>query len=233
MIFNERNHAFLVCSYYKALKEKFGEKGIQTFIKATKKYAEQRGHRMALRVKEHGFDNDYPSYLTHSEWVKTPEEFDVKFIENVEGDVVTDTRKCPWHTQFKEMNMIECGVIYCQYIDKHLVKGFNPNLGFNVSKQLYSSEICELCFQKANVNKDRVKVMKESSKKYGKSNTMPFDYHTGHLYKTFKEVILEDFSLEGQLVVDQAINDFKIKYGKEALDEILKFEDTDFDKLPQ
>ena len=232
MILSEKHHAFLVSSYYIALKENFGQDGIETFIKATKRYGEQRGNRMGLRATEHGYKRDYLGYFTHSEWKPTNEEdFEIKSKIKLNGDIVAKNKKCPWYSAFLEMGMQECGEVYCQYIDKSLVKGFNPELILDVKSLLYTSDCCTFCFRKAKMNIRAILRMKKAEKKYGRINIKSFDYHTAHIYKTFKEVILEDFGSNGKKAVEQAINAFEMKNGKEALEVLLSFENMDFEKI--
>ncbi len=64
-MFNEKTHAFIVASFYKHLTEKHGERGKDIFIKATQKYAEQRGARMAMRAMRDGYPLDYASYFAY------------------------------------------------------------------------------------------------------------------------------------------------------------------------
>ncbi len=232
MNMTERHHAFLVCSYYKALKTRFGARGIETFVEATKRYGEQRGRRMALRATQHGFAKDYLGYFTHGEWVPTsPDNFAVEETTTDDGDLHTKVYACPWHAQFKEMDMLECGAVYCQHIDISLVRGFNPDLVLDLTDVLHTSGYCNFYWRGANFNEERAQIITRSREQYGSENIRSFDYHVGHVYKTFREQVLKDFGTDGESVISESLERFEIEYGKEALEQILQYAGTDFDAI--
>jgi hypothetical protein len=229
----ERHHAYLVCSYYVALKTRFGEKGIETFVEATKRYGEQRGRRMALRAAQHGFAKDYLGYFTHGEWVPTsPDNFAVEETTTDDGDLHTKVYACPWHAQFKEMGMLECGAVYCQHIDKSLVRGFNPDLVLDLTGVLHTSDYCNFYWRGANFNEERAEIIARARAEYGEENIRSFEYHVGHVYRTFSEQVMQDLGPdEGAAVVAVVEKDFALAYGTDALNEVLKFSETDFDVI--
>ena len=71
--FNERVQAYIVARYYVRLTESFGKQGRETFLLATRTYAEQRGHRMAQRALADGQELSYVTYYKYGEWVPSEE----------------------------------------------------------------------------------------------------------------------------------------------------------------
>ena len=60
-----------------------------------------------------------------------------------------------------------------------------------------------------------------------------FDYHCGHVYKTFSSITIAIFGLEGQKiateVLSKVLSKFGEKYGQDMADVLTKYYDTDFD----
>ncbi len=231
MKFTERHHAFLVGSFYKVLKERYHEEGVEIFKEATKHYAEQRGHRMALRAKMNGFEKDYTGYFANGEWEATPGEFEVteELIEN--GDLITKVYKCPWNDTFSEMGLLDGGVVYCTYIDKHLVKGFNSCLELDVPTVLHNYDHCTFYWRNANKDEAASELINESRMKNRDVNIKDFDFQTGHLHKAFSKVIRDKLNQNAQEIVSEANNYFSARYGEEAIDIILSYQNHDFSDI--
>jgi len=66
----------------------------------------------------------------------------------------------------------------------------------------------------------------------GKKVVMPWEYHVGHLFKTFETSIIEELGALGNRVVESALSEFAKRYGESASQQILSFQETDFTKLP-
>jgi len=229
MEITERTHGHLVGEYYKVLKEDFGELGIRVFAEATKRYGEERGKRMALRAKKHGFKLDYFAYMSHSEWEPTSNKnFDIReeFLEN--GDYCTYNYSCPWNDTFKEMDLIECGLEYCKYIDKALVKGFNENLELDVDSVIHNSDYCTFCWKQAKFDKETSKRINEVKKKYREENIKPFIYHIGHLHKVFKTEIINAHEKAGAYSIKRVLDKMESKFGSELVEVLKAFETVDF-----
>ena len=226
----EKHHAFLVGSYYTALKENFQQEGLKIFTRATRRYAEQRGHRMGLRADRNGYKRDFLGYFTHSEWTPTYEMKPTRKLES-NGDLIVKIEYCAWHSTFIDMNIQDCGELYCNDIDQSLLRGFNPELVLDLTSLLYTSDNCTHCYRKAMFNPISDSKSKEAADKFGLKNKKLFDYHTGHIYKTFKEVIMEDLGTDGEKVIEDALISYENKYSKDSLETILSFENTDFDQI--
>ena len=62
---------------------------------------------------------------------------------------------------------------------------------------------------------------------------MPWDYHCGHLYKTFLEVATEELGDVGLESMRAALDEFAARFGDEAAQVVLNYHETDFDRLPE
>lgn len=217
-MFNEKCQAFIVASYYKHLKELYGERGTKIFIKATQKYAEQRGARMALRAMRDGYELDYASYFAYGEWFPTVQAQSKNVGENNERRA--NIYKCAWADMFSEMGLKECGRVYCYQIDAGIVRGFNPSLPFKTHHNLSDSEFCDLQFIGSDLSKT-VPVPPDGKKDWV--------YHCAHTMKAYGEICLQ--VLKDAEVMERVHEDFEKKFGQDALLTMIENMQQDFTKI--
>lgn len=157
-----------------------GQAGVECFIKAVQKTAEQRGHRMALRAMRDKMPLDYNTYMAYGEIYAT-----IPGKTEMAGeypDAETRVYSCAWHDTFWEMDLAECGLVYCKEIDKGIVRGFNPELLFEQKSVLHNAPCCRLVFKNAALD-NSVPVSGDAKKDW--------DYHCGHYYKTFGNMCVQ------------------------------------------
>jgi hypothetical protein len=201
-MYNEKTHAHIIALFYKYLKEA----GIPVFIKAVQRYAEQRGNRMALRALRDGQKLNLASYLAYSEWTGTTH----MEVTNERSDdhLVVTISTCPWAETFAEMNLKDCGMAYCKEIDRSIVRGFNPDLFFELKSVLHNSAHCVQVFK----NIDSVE--KVPAPADGKKD---WQYHCAHLFATMTEVLTATGYGDR---VDKVKADFVTQFGSDALEGI-------------
>ena len=217
-MFNEKTHAFIVASFYKHLTEKHGERGKDIFIKATQKYAEQRGARMAMRAMRDGYPVDYASYFAYGEWYPTIPSESKNVGEN--GEKRNNIYKCAWADTFKEMGLQECGKVYCYQIDAGIVRGFNPDLKFKTHHNLSDSDFCDLQF----IGSDLSKTVPAPAD--GKKDWV---YHCAHTMKAFADIC--SAVLQSPEVYSLVSEDFHQKFGDEMLVQLMEASQHDFTKI--
>ena len=227
--FTEKHHAFIAASFYDVLTDRFGERGKQAFIMATRRYAEQRGSRMAQRAVRDGRKLDFATYCEYGEWVNTQTVKDLgcsnkSHIESYSPDYVTHITCCPWATQFAEMDLKDGGVVYCTYLDPSIVRGFNPELTFITEQSLHDHDFCIQRVVNAGLS-EGFKAQKKMEYVKG------FDYHCGHNYKTYSEISGAVFGEEGKAAAEEVLKRFEKKYGREMTDVLLSYLDTDFNLI--
>ncbi|HJA36412.1 MAG TPA: L-2-amino-thiazoline-4-carboxylic acid hydrolase [Firmicutes bacterium] len=218
-VFTEKVHAYLIGLFYRNLKEAHGQRGVECFIKCTQKMAEQRGARMALRVLRDGYELNFKAYAAYGEWTSS---FPRRSEEVGQyPDKETKSYLCAWRDTFAEMDLVECGMVYCKEIDRSIVRGYNPDLVFQLKSYLHNSPCCDMVFKDGLVGEDATP--KSETKK-------PWDYHCGHVYKTYRENILDIFP-QDQNVLDQVDAQFTQAFGAEALETVKGYLCTDFNRI--
>ena len=229
--FTERHHAFISAMYYKLLKEAGFENYRDTFVKATSTYAMQRGHRMALRALRDGRPLNFASYRYYGEWAYTPEsmaEMEAMGRAATEMTVENDNlhmkiHYCPWSNQYIDMGLTDGAIAYCEDLDVAIARGFNPRLTYTVDKVMHEKrDYCLQCQMCASMGAESEYGPKDPA------NIKGFDYHCGHVYKTFCQLIASVYGTKGVMINAKVIEAFAEEYGEEMAKVVLSYKDTDF-----
>jgi hypothetical protein len=228
MKFNERHHAFISASFYRELMSKSPSNGKDIFVLATQRYGEQRGSRMAQRAIRDGRKLDFATYCAYGEWSYTQEYFaEFRHVEVISKspDYHYHVYACPWHDQYAEMDLIEGACLYCTHIDLAISRGFNPFLDFEVRSILHKDGKCDFVLKDAQLEQKGYSVDKSKTQ-------LPFEYHCGHIYKTFSDIVKSILGQKGAEICDSVINCFAAEYGEEMAKVLLSYKNTDFNVLP-
>ena len=198
--FTERHHALLFALVAKEILRRVGMGvGEATVRAAVRRYGEQRGRRMALRAIANGDDLSMTSFLIYSEWrSKTGHGQSELTKEGPDARLVVP--QCPWALTWMDSDLSQYGRLYCQEIDKALVRGFNPDLIIDVNRtQTNDSEPCDFLYHQAALSsRDALAYIREKSASLAGRTVMSWDYHCGHLYKTFLRIVTEELGEAGQ-----------------------------------
>lgn len=228
------HHALMTAWIARALINAAGEEdGIRVFRKAVVRYGNQRGRRMALRASANGHPPTMVNYLAYGEWAAVKKEMVMKIIEKSPHARV-HVLKCPWHTAWKENNLLPYGCHFCKEIDAALVQGFNPSLVLEINgTRSNGAAYCDFRFRDADLTP--LKLLGLAWKKTirpGKRALMPWEYHVGHLFKTLGDVITEEMGENAAEIMSTALKDFIDQYGEAAGRIITQYRTTDFNILP-
>ena len=228
--FTERHHAFISATFYRLLKARQFDNYRAVFRMATRRYAEQRGGRMAQRALRDGHELVFAAYRHYGEW-----EFTKEYVESLNGKphiAVTEQAQqlsyavsaCPWADVYREMGLQgDGGCDYCQDLDPSIVRGFNPRLTYIVSQTLHESEVCLHTQQEAHLERDADFGPKNSE------NQRDFDYQCGHVYKTFSDAMRAIYKARGVILSAQVLQVFAETFGQEMADVLACHLVTDFD----
>ena len=115
--------------------------------------------------------------------------------------------------------------LYCSHIDLAIAQGFNPYLVFEVRSTMHRQGKCDFVLKDAHLEEKGYSVDKRKTQ-------MPFDYHCGHIYKTFCDIVVSIHGETGRALCGKVADEFSSKYGKPSLDILLSYGTTDFDVLP-
>ncbi|WP_458862587.1 L-2-amino-thiazoline-4-carboxylic acid hydrolase [Acidaminobacterium chupaoyuni] len=223
-MFTERQHAFISATFYRLMKEADLHDYEAVFNFAKRKYAEERGSRMAQRALRDGKELDFASYREYGEWAFTPEVTEdpnscsTQQPEN--DDLKMTIQGCPWSSQYKEMGLAEGGMLYCSGLDISIVRGFNPALRYEVTQMSYGgNEVCIQYQRDAKLSQSRPK---------RPENIRDFRFHCAHIYFTFEKLITAIYKTEGAVLSAKMLEAFAEAYGRENADALLLYRGHDF-----
>ena len=216
---NEMQHAFIVASYYRRIIKRDPRLGEEVFLFCTRKYAEERGSRMAQRALRDGHSLDLAAYMAYGEWDYTSPDIVENEVLATEPHHHYLVKKCPWNTQFKAMAEMNCAESYCADLDRSLARGFNPDCEMEVRSTMHSKGQCEFILHGAGAHP-----RPESNAE----NKRPFGFHCGHVHSTFARCVKNIYGADGEAMKTETEADFEKEFGSEALAELREYSKSDF-----
>ncbi len=227
--FQAGHQALLFAWTAKSLFACCGEKeGDLILADALKIYGNQRGRRMALRAQANGDDLSFWNYLAYQEWSVPAGQIKKKI--NLKSDHLNaQFLKCPWVETWRENDLLDYGKYFCKYVDNALFEGFSPAINMQLrSNRSSGSDCCDFHFPDEKMSFKSALI--SGYKKMKHANTMPWEYHTGHLYWTLKRHL--DKALGDNTIMQEALGCFNERFGAEAVKTVLSYEGENFDALP-
>lgn len=227
MNWTEFHHAWIVSEFYRLLLERWPNRGPHAFRLAARTYGEQRGRRMAMRVIGQNRPLGLLEYFAFGEYTGGEELFDLE-MWGEEGVVHEKVTRCPWAEVFARRELTQCGVIYCQEIDRAIVRGFNPQLELETASTQHTSSCCRFYFRQPGIPAD---TLDQADAMDVSAASMPMSYHCAHVYHTFASVAQGIFGTEGARVADQVGQNFEAQYGRSAHALLLRTKQVPFDTI--
>jgi hypothetical protein len=230
----EKHHAILFALLAREVIICLGvEEGKDLVRQVVRFYGEQRGKRMALRALRDGQPLTMANFRRYGEWRSLTSEGRSETV--LKGmDIVTNVSVCPWANAWFDTELLPYGRLYCQEIDRALVRGFNPELTIHVNSTISNdSQPCEFIYVQAVPSSElNLESGDDESGRHEPDMVMPWEYHCGHLYKTFYTLITEKFAEEGKIAVECGLQKFEAVSSISAAECILGYLSVDFTKLP-
>lgn len=178
MFFDEKVHTDVVIAFYRALQESLPEARVRpVFLKCVQQYGEERGRRMAMRALRMGYELNFNAYQACGEWASTrPELSDSRAADPIPGMSHTRNYHCLWCEQFRARDAADVGRIYCSEIDRSIVRGFNPDMHFELRGYAHDGDCCDFVFgpYDASVQLPRPE-----------GGVKDFAFHCAHTYHSF------------------------------------------------
>lgn len=119
--------AQLFASVARAVIDRLGpEQGEALLKEAVDYFGEQRGARIAERVKAEGKPLTFKNWLIHTD-IDTARNF-VNIPELDSGDLVVKVADCTFHDAAEQWGLGDYARIYCKYADHAILRGYNPDI---------------------------------------------------------------------------------------------------------
>lgn len=233
--FTPAHHGLLMAWIARQVFQRVGPvKGEMVVRKAIRHYGEQRGRRMALRVQEAQKELSMLNYFIYGEW-SAPGSVQQKFEQSNHHDIRMMVACCPWRDAWAEQDLMEYGRLYCLEIDQALMRGYNPDLHIDVVKTLTNDrQPCDFIFHGTPLNLSNTLRLKLGKKvNPGKRVVLPWEYHTGHLYKAMTEVLISELGRTGREAAEAGLAEFAAAYGADSARVVAEALKIDFNQLPE
>ena len=222
--FTERHHAFLSACWYRLLRDRAPAGWEAVFRAAVRRYAEERGGRMAQRALRDGQPLDFAAYRAYSEWrgtARSRAELGTRTETAAEGgDLVQRVYGCPWCAQYQAMGLEEGGIAYCADLDVSIARGFNPALRYELAQTQYGGR--GFCLHRQCGAQPAREVPPPPD------GVRDFEYHCAHLYFTFLRLTTAVWGAAGAQDGAQVLAAFAAEYGGGAADRLLRWRDESF-----
>ena len=228
--FTAQHHALLFAWIARETIARVGEEVASPVLRAAVRlYGEQRGRRMALRAQQDGQPLSMATCLSYREWEVPAGEMQQTGVP-WRGDLRVQVRRCCWATTWQQEGLTEYGKYYCQEIDKALVRGFNPELVVDVKgTRTNGSQMCQLVYHGAFEGT----LVHEETQRGQEQRTLPWNYHTAHLYATMSAGLQGELGSAGVVASQAALETFTSRFGMAVADVLVADAKMDFDVLPE
>ncbi|MBU2546995.1 MAG: L-2-amino-thiazoline-4-carboxylic acid hydrolase [Proteobacteria bacterium] len=119
--------AQLFAATARAVIERLGpEKGEALLKEAVEYFGEQRGRRIAERVRARGLPLTFKNWLIHSD-IDSTRNFHPE-PEVTDGDLVVRVGRCTFFDAAREWGLEDYAGVYCRYVDFAILRGYNPDV---------------------------------------------------------------------------------------------------------
>lgn len=182
--------------------------------KATAQYGKERGMRMSEYANQEGLERTMPAYSLFKEW--RPLESGQMIPGNTikQPSLITTVRRCEWVETWKKYGLLEYGKTYCIYVDKNLVKGFNPELELDIPALQSLGDPCCIFNWGYNQTPEIEADLADKREQIGEKYVRDFAFHTAHLYTCIKRVLIDHLGDEGRNICDRAVTEFINIFGE-------------------
>jgi len=129
------------CIIAREVINEFGEDGKKVIESAVKKYGEERGRRIAELVQSLGKELSLKNFFIYGDLdSRSITKYKPKLVD---GNFELNIRDCVFCNSCKDWNLEDYGKIYCQYVDKAILRGYNPDLKLEIpSRMMFGDKNC-------------------------------------------------------------------------------------------
>lgn len=101
------------------------EKGEKLLKNAIGYFGEERGKKIANRIKSEGKPLTFKNWLIYTD-IDSSNFRPIVGVEN--GDFIAKIKHCTFYNAAKEWGLEEYACIYCKYVDYKILDGYNPDV---------------------------------------------------------------------------------------------------------
>lgn len=210
------DHAVLYGLLLKQADTLCGSKGEDASVKATIQYARERGLRMAMRCLADGKALTPRNYLDYGEWIDD-RQWSTLQVASLEPFTLHAVG-CGWNNSWRKHGLEKYGKVYCTWIDKELVRAFNPENELVLGSALsFGDDKCDLRFNGARYTDEADLKAAGAEKALLRGRVVKdFLYHTGHILSALRRTYLVELGLvRATAIVDKALEEYAAIFGSD------------------
>lgn len=224
------DHALIYGLMGKYAEERCGEAGMKALELGTVQYARERGLRMAKRCLADGRELSVQSYLLYAEWADTRGWTGIE-VSGIVPKFLNHVEKCAWHIAWKQYDLMRYGAVYCTWVDKNLVKGFNPENDVVISSVLtHGAPSCEFDWTGADFKTEQ-EFYELMALKAGMAqrNVKDFLYHSAHILSALRRVFYVELGVPAtEDICAEALKEYSAIMGEEKCAALFEEAKLDF-----
>lgn len=224
------DHAAVYGFLAKAADELYQGEGMEATAQATILYATERGQRMARRAQRDGYELTLATYRLFTEWEDEKHQMAVETLQLSPNYRMNGTY-CVWNETWKKYNLGKYGEIYCTYVDKVMVKAFNPENELIIhSAQSLGGAGCDfewpgLSYQDA----EELKAAGRLKQSMRQTAVKDFLYHCGHTVSAMGRGYALKLGQEASdRIVLQGMEEYCREFGREKTEAVIREAEIDF-----
>jgi hypothetical protein len=224
------DHAALFGYIAQSAQKRFGEEGKSAIIKGIITYGRERGLRAALRCRRDKQELTMRNYRLYGEWWD-PKGGSQSEIVSTSPSYRTNTLRCAWCETWKELDLLPYAKLYCEYVDKNLVFGFNPALTLEMGATLSGGgHVCEFNWVGySEESPEEAQAFGEERKALIPRVTQDFLYHCGHVLHSFRHTLLLELgAVKGEAILLDTIHEYIARFGSQKIEMIIQESKQDF-----
>lgn len=227
------DHAVLYGLLAKYADELYGEAGMEAAAHATRHYAAQRGARMAKRAAADGRDLSLSTYRLYTEWEDVERRMKVETLQLSPNYRMNGTY-CVWNETWKQYHLEKYGEIYCTYVDKTMVRSFNPQNQLIIhSAQSLGGAGCD--FEWLGLSYRDEEAFREAGRQkreLRERTVKDFLYHCGHVVFAMGEGYAGKLGQEASdRIICLSMEEYGKLFGREKAEAVIRESERDFTEI--
>jgi hypothetical protein len=180
-----------------------------------------------------GCELSMKNYILYGEW-SDPRGWSKTEVVSTSPGYKTRVTSCAWCDAWTEYGLIEYGKVYCEWIDRNLVHGFNPALELGVGGAIsHGNGACEFDWIGCSLETEEdISDMARRRAELAPRVTRDFLYHCGHVLHTFRrELSLELGLIKGGRIIAGALDEYADNFGRLKAEAVVREAAQDFLEL--
>lgn len=210
--FTARQYALLYACFAKIILTSGHTNSFNILKSATRRYAYERGAKMASLSHRAGDGDDFPAFLAYMDWRPGEDwQFSAEMLPQFPVYSVQLT-ECGLYSVWKEFGLEQYCSTYCDVFETALAQGFNQELELKVPQALgKDGRSCVFVYNGMPFNIQSLKRLTTLQDKLKKTHVRSWEQHTAHMYLSVSQELVR---VLGQEEASALVKKTLVQFGK-------------------